>query len=279
MTDAKGKVVARDTTKQGAQARRPRAWRRNTSGRSMRRRCTRKAPDAKPLGRCGRRIPARRLDDAWWTQLFHSIEATIVSATATLIAVVLSLRFLTRPLRALTVAMGRLAAGETSVPIADTGRHDEIGEMARAVDVFRQNMIEADQLAAEQAAARAARSRRQDAMERDTEAFGVSVAAVMAKLSSSSENMRSGAEAMTRASTTVHQAATKTSDDAGTSSRDLASTASAVEQLTSGFTEIRTPGRDRGRGVAPSRAAGGGEPGHDPEPGRVDRADRRRGRI
>jgi methyl-accepting chemotaxis protein len=178
------------------------------------------------------------LDDAWWQQLAQSIEATITAAMVTLIAVVLSLRFLTRPLQALTVAIGRLAAGETSVPIAATDRHDEIGEMARAVDVFRRNMIKADQLSAEQVAARAARSRRQDAMERDTEAFGVSVAAVMAKLSSSSEGMRSAAEAMSRASTTVHQAATKTSDDGGTSSRDLASTASAIEQLTSGFTDI-----------------------------------------
>jgi methyl-accepting chemotaxis protein len=178
------------------------------------------------------------LDDAWWHQVVQSIETTLTVAVMTLIAVVLSLRFLTRPLRALTVTMGRLAAGETSVTVGATDRDDEIGEMARAVDVFRQNMIKADHLAAEQAAARSARARRQDAMERDTEAFGVSVAAVMTKLSGSSQGMRDAAEAMTQASTTVHQAAMKTSDDAGKSSRDLASAASAVEQLTSSFTEI-----------------------------------------
>ena len=178
------------------------------------------------------------LDDAWWHQIIQSIETMVAVALVTMAAVVLSLRFLTRPLRALTVAMGRLAAGDTSVPIAATGRHDEIGAMARAVDVFKQNMIKADQLAAEQAAARAARSRRQDAMERDTEAFGVSVAAVMTKLSGSTGVMRGAAEAMTRASTTVHEAATRTSDDAGKSSQDLASTATAVEELTSSFAEI-----------------------------------------
>ena len=115
--------------------------------------------------------------------------------------------------------MGLRAAGETSVPIAATDRHDEIGEMAGAVDVLRRNMITADKPSAEQVASREARARRQDAMERDTEAFGVSVAAVMAKLSGASEDMRSTAEAMTRASTIVHQAGTKTSDAVGTSSR------------------------------------------------------------
>jgi methyl-accepting chemotaxis protein len=178
------------------------------------------------------------LDDAWWRQIFQSLGTMVVVALVTVAAVVLSLRFLTRPLQGLTVAMGRLAAGDTSAPIAATDRHDEIGEMARAVDVFKQNMIKADQLGAEQAATRAARSRRQDAMERDTEAFGVSVAEVMTKLSCSTEIMRGASEAMTRASATVHQAATRTSDDARKSSQDLASTAAAVEELTSSFAEI-----------------------------------------
>ncbi len=237
VTDAKGKVVARNTVKPGALAADADVAAKNV--------WSLEAPSVfeegakrETVGTLRATYSRQALDDAWWHQLVQSIAATMIAATVTLIAVVLSLRFLTRPLQALTVAMGRLAGGETSVPIAATGRQDEIGEMARAVDVFRRNMIKADKLAAEQVAAREARSRRQDAMERDTEAFGVSVATVMGKLSTASEDMRSAAEAMTQASTTVHQAATKTSDDAGTSSRDLASTASAVEQLTSGFTDI-----------------------------------------
>ena len=180
----------------------------------------------------------RALDDAWWHQIVQSIETAAAVAVVTLAAVLLSLRLLTRPLQALTVAMGRLAAGDTTTPVAATGRHDEIGEMARAVDVFKQNKIKADKLTAEQAAAREARSRRQDAMERDTEAFATSVSAVMTRLSDAAEDMRRAAEALTQASATVHQAATDTSDGAEHSSQDLATTAEAVEELTSSFTEI-----------------------------------------
>ncbi len=227
VTDAKGSVVAQDTAKPGAGV--------TGSGATAQNVWSFNAPSVfeesarrETVGTLRATYSRQALDFAWWQQVVQSIETTMAVAVVTLTAVVVSLRFLTRPLRALTVAMGRLAAGDTSAPIAATDRHDEIGDMARAVDVFRRNMIKADQLSSEQGAAHAVRSGRQDAMERDTEAFGVSVAAVMAKLSNSSEGMRIAAEAMTRASTTVHQAATKTSDDAGISSRDLASTASAV---------------------------------------------------
>jgi methyl-accepting chemotaxis protein len=50
--------------------------------------------------------------------------------------------------------------------------------------------------------------------------------------------MRGAAEATTQASATVHEAATRTSDDAVKSSDDLAATAAAVEELTASFTEI-----------------------------------------
>ena len=171
-------------------------------------------------------------------QVTRSLETTATVTLVTTIAVMLSLRVLTRPLMALTAAMGRLAAGDTAAPVTATGRHDEIGEMARAVEVFRMNMIRSDQLAAEQAAARAARSQRQDTMERDTEAFGTSVAAVMTRLVGSAEAMRLAAEAMTHAAATVHQAATNTSQGAETSSRDLAETAASIEELTSSFAEL-----------------------------------------
>ena len=145
---------------------------------------------------------------------------------------------MTRPLRAMTGAMDRLAAHDTSVAITDTDRQDEIGEMARAINVFRQSMIHSDQLESEQATARSARSRRQDEVERNTEAFGSSVSAAMTTLSASAEGMRKAAQAMTEASTAVHQAASRTSEDAAKSSQDLAATAAAVEELTASFAEI-----------------------------------------
>ncbi len=180
----------------------------------------------------------RALDEAWWHQVVLGCETTAAVSLVTLMAVWYSLRLLMRPLGALTVAMERLAAGDISVAVTAAKRQDEIGAMARAVDVFKTNKINADHLEAEQAAAREARSRRQDAIERDTAAFGTSVSNVMTKLAGAAEDMRLAAEAMTQAAATVHQAATGTSDGAVKSADDLATTAGSVQDLTASFAEI-----------------------------------------
>jgi methyl-accepting chemotaxis protein len=180
----------------------------------------------------------RALNEAWWHQVVLGVETTAAVSLITLTAVLLSLRLLMRPLGQLTAAMQRLATGDTSVTVTATERQDEIGAMARAVDVFKTNKINADHLEAEQAAARDARSRRQDSMERDTAEFGTSVSRVMTKLASASEEMRQAAAAMTEAAATVHHAATSTSDGAGKSAGDLASTATSVQDLTASFADI-----------------------------------------
>jgi PAS domain S-box-containing protein len=63
------------------------------------------------------------------------------AATAYLIS-----RNISRSLTALKVGMERLAAGDLTVEIRETGRGDEIGEMARAVEVFKENALEKQRL-------------------------------------------------------------------------------------------------------------------------------------
>ena len=95
----------------------------------------------------------------------HEIEAssksTIASATSlaivtAVIAIVLGLvgaffigRGIVKPIQSMTGAMGRLSGGDTTVAIPGVGYKDEVGEMASAVQVFKDNMIEADRLRAE----------------------------------------------------------------------------------------------------------------------------------
>ncbi len=61
-------------------------------------------------------------------------------------------------LRGLADVMKRLADGDTSAPIPATRAKDELGAMARAVVVFRDNMIERERLTATQAEDRRARA-------------------------------------------------------------------------------------------------------------------------
>lgn len=50
-------------------------------------------------------------------------------------------RSITKPLNSMTVAMGTLAGGELSVAVPALGNKDEVGEMAKAVKVFKDNAL------------------------------------------------------------------------------------------------------------------------------------------
>jgi len=60
---------------------------------------------------------------------------------------------ISRPVRALTRTMNGLAAGDMNAEAAGQEHRDELGDMARAVRVFKEHMVRGNQLAAEKEAA------------------------------------------------------------------------------------------------------------------------------
>ena len=148
------------------------------------------------------------------------------------------IRGIAMPVGAMTLVMRRLAAHDLNVEIVGTGRRDEIGSMAMAVEVFRQNAIEAKRLASEQATERAKKERRHAAMERHIQDFGSSISGVMASLGGAAELMRVASEAMANAAHGVNVEARETAEGAARSSEDLVTVATAVEELTSTVAEI-----------------------------------------
>ncbi len=91
------------------------------------------------------------------TQTARRVLVGLVVGLAFALAVVSTLlaRRIYRPLRRMTGAMRRLADGDVDVEITDRERGDEVGAMAAAVEVFRDNAIEIRRLNAADAARRA----------------------------------------------------------------------------------------------------------------------------
>lgn len=90
-----------------------------------------------------------------------------------LISIVLVVVFIQRrianPLVLITNVMSRLARGDTSRPVPFAGRHDEIGDMAAAVEIFRQNAVQKTILEIENERQRAvAEERAQDQLRKDS---------------------------------------------------------------------------------------------------------------
>jgi methyl-accepting chemotaxis protein len=147
-------------------------------------------------------------------------------------------RGITRPLIGMTQAMKRLAGGDTASSIPSSGRTDEIGDMARAVGVFRQNALDAAALEVAEVAGRAAKERRQQAMNRHTADFGTSIAGVMSGLLQSAGALREAANDMAQAMGLTRTGAVETTSGAEESAASLATVASAIEQMSASVNEI-----------------------------------------
>ena len=199
-------------------------------------------------------------------QINATINASIIIGIASLLlGAILSFaisRSIVGPVKAMTAAMGRLARGDLTAVIPAANNKDEIGDMAAAVQVFKDNAIRVDQLTREQeeAEARSAAERRQ-AMQKMADDFENSVMGVVTIVSSSAAKMRTTAQSMSAAATQASAQATTVGAAAGQATSNVQTVASAAEELSSSITEIsrqvaeaaRSLRRHRTRRPAPIR--------------------------
>jgi len=170
---------------------------------------------------------------------------------------------ISRPIKAITDAMNTLAGGEKSVAIPGQDHKDEVGLMAAAVQVFKDNMIRADELAesekqereareqqeAEQAAQEAERSERRakeaeetaartKQVEELTKSFDASVAELLSSVSTGSSQMEETASSMVGIADGTNQRATAVAAAAEQASASVQTVAAATEELTCSIDEI-----------------------------------------
>ena len=145
---------------------------------------------------------------------------------------------ISRPVVRMTEAMRRLASGELETEVPAVDRADEVGRMAQAMLVFRQNAQAARRLAGEAERVALQKDRRQAAMDQCTQDFGTSASGVMATLAASAETMRKTADEMAKAAHRTRDTAAQTAENAAISAQNLASVAAAAEELSASIHEI-----------------------------------------
>jgi methyl-accepting chemotaxis protein len=169
-----------------------------------------------------------------WMLITLALSIVIVLGLSLTIA-----RSVTRAIASMVQAMVRLARGDMTVAIPGVGQHDEIGEMAGAVDVFKTNMIEADRLRAEQAETerRQAEQRKAD-MHRLAGEFEAAVGEIVKTVSSASTELEASAGTLTTTAEHAQDLATTVASASEEASTNVQSVASATEELSSSVSEI-----------------------------------------
>ncbi|MDX5593467.1 methyl-accepting chemotaxis protein [Pseudovibrio sp. SPO723] len=170
------------------------------------------------------------------------ISASIAVVLAALVMVVVLGVFLTKmvakPIRDITGAMGSLAHGNNAVEIAGVGRKDEIGAMADAVLIFKQNAIEKEQLAAQQAEEEAAKQRRVERVNQLILDFDGSVSEVLETIGRSSGDLEGTASHLNMTAESSARSAATVAAASEEASTNVRSVAAASEELAASISEI-----------------------------------------
>ena len=161
--------------------------------------------------------------------------AGLLAAAAMLLA-----QRISRPIRTMTLAMRRLAGGDHAVEVPAIGRADEIGTMAGAVQVFKENMARAESLAAEQDAARTAKEQRTAKLETLLHGFQSSIGGLVNGLASASSHLEATAQSMTATAGQTDQQAALVVTAAREASSNVETVAGAAGKLTQSIGEVRS---------------------------------------
>lgn len=148
-------------------------------------------------------------------------------------------RSIVGPLTAMTRAMGQLAGGDLAVEIPSRGKKDEIGDMAKAIEVFKTSMIDTERMRHEQTEieARRAEDRKTD-MVRLADQFEQAVGEIVDTVSSASGELEASAGTLTATATRAQDLSSEVASASQEASANVQAVASATEQLSSSVSEI-----------------------------------------
>jgi methyl-accepting chemotaxis protein len=176
-------------------------------------------------------------------ELAAALEQKILLASGALLVVMaivgLALsRVLTRPIPALASVMARLTRNDTSCVIPFTDFSNEIGEIARAVAIFRDNTIERTRLETERAREAERREERQKALESLIESFKTDAEQTIAAVAVMAEDLERTAGALQDIASGTNDKAQLVATASDQASANVGTVAAASEQLTASIAEI-----------------------------------------
>ncbi|MGB5902058.1 MAG: methyl-accepting chemotaxis protein [Xanthobacteraceae bacterium] len=132
----------------------------------------------------------------------------------------------------------RLANAEYGIEIPHRERQDEIGDMARAVLVFKENGIANERIQAERSQSQAERERRQQEVDRLIREFEQLIGELVGSLSSSSTELEASANTLTFTAENTGKTSAVAAGASQDVSNNVQSTAAATEEITSSVNEI-----------------------------------------
>jgi len=148
-------------------------------------------------------------------------------------------RTISRPLMGVVGSIGELAEGNTATNVPGQERSDEIGKVASAIQIFKEKMIQAEHIKADQATVelRAAEQRKSD-MLKLADDFENAVGQIVEAVSSASKELEASAGSLASTAERAQELSTTVSASSEEASSNVQSVSAATEELSSSVSEI-----------------------------------------
>jgi methyl-accepting chemotaxis protein len=171
-------------------------------------------------------------------RLLLMIVATISVLAAIAIGVFYVQRRLVRRLTSIGDAMRRLSSGDTDLTVTAAADRDEIGDMARSLEVFRGGEIERREMALRQEAEQAAQRARTAVIERMIGDFRATVTAVIGVVTENASSMETTARTLSSIAAEADVQARAASSASEQTSSSVRTVAGATEELGASIRQI-----------------------------------------
>ncbi|PWC34576.1 chemotaxis protein [Azospirillum sp. TSO35-2] len=182
------------------------------------------------------------IDDLWaafLSQLWTLVGVIAGLALPAIVLLTLVGHNISATVRSLAGRMRAMAAGDLTVTFPETSRGDELGDMSRATQVFKENAQAKLRLEAEQAElARLAEEDKHKAIAQLADRFEQAVGGVIHAVVEETAGMETRANAVTRAADQTGQLASDVAATTEQTSANVQTVAAATEELTSSIGEI-----------------------------------------
>ncbi|MAZ31820.1 MAG: chemotaxis protein [Thalassospira sp.] len=170
--------------------------------------------------------------------LMMTIGIFVVGAVLLVVFSIILSRAIVHAIGGLTGKMTRLAGNDFDVDLGEVDRKDEIGEMARAVLVFRENGVERQKLEADQRAAEEAQRKRFETQESYIREFDTEVVTMMTAVGSAVEQLHAVSEVLRNSANTATEQSSAVSAGTEEASSNVQLVATAATELSASIHEI-----------------------------------------
>ena len=182
------------------------------------------------------------------TVMTVALSVTVGLALSLVISLFIAIKGLSQPIAQLKSIMEKFATNDLKHDVPGTGRGDEVGDMARTVEVFRTNGLEVERLKNEQQANedRSELQRRAD-MQKLANDFEGAVGEIIQTVSSAATELEASANSLTSTAARTEELSTVVAAASEEASANVQSVASASEEMASSVNEISRQVQDSAR--------------------------------